>query len=137
MQEIKIKKFKKVLVANRGEIAIRVYRALNELGIQTVGIFSKEDVYSLARTKADESYMLNTNKGPIDAYLDIDEIIKIAKAKMLMLFIRDMVFFQKILSLLRLVRKTESLSLDQIKKLCWQWEIKSHQRKLPLNVKFL
>lgn len=81
MQEIKIKKFKKVLVANRGEIAIRVYRALNELGIQTVGIFSKEDVYSLARTKADESYMLNTNKGPIDAYLDIDEIIKIAKSK--------------------------------------------------------
>ena len=46
MQEVKIKKFKKVLVANRGEIAIRVYRALNELGIQTVGIFSKEDKYS-------------------------------------------------------------------------------------------
>ncbi len=45
MQEVKIKKFKKVLVANRGEIAIRIYRALNELGIQTVGIFSKEDKY--------------------------------------------------------------------------------------------
>ncbi len=43
MQDVQIKKFKKVLVANRGEIAIRVYRALNELGIQTVGIFSKED----------------------------------------------------------------------------------------------
>ena len=54
MQEVKIKKFKKVLVANRGEIAIRVYRALNELGIQTVGIFSKEDKYSLFRTKTDE-----------------------------------------------------------------------------------
>lgn len=81
MQNVQIKKFKKVLVANRGEIAIRVYRALNELGIQTVGIFSKEDKYSLFRTKTDESYMLNPEKGPIDAYLDIDEIIKIAKAK--------------------------------------------------------
>ena len=80
MQE-NIRKFKKVLVANRGEIAIRVYRALNELGIQTVGIYSKEDVYSLFRTKTDESYMLDTNKGPIDAYLDINTIIKIAKTK--------------------------------------------------------
>ncbi len=81
MQEVQIKKFKKVLVANRGEIAIRVYRALNELGIQTIGIFSKEDKYSLFRTKTDEAYMLNPEKGPIDAYLDIDNIIKIAKAK--------------------------------------------------------
>ena len=47
MQNVEIRKFKKVLVANRGEIAIRVYRALNELGIQTVGIFSKEDKYAL------------------------------------------------------------------------------------------
>ena len=46
MQEQKIKEFKRVLVANRGEIAIRVYRALNELGIQSIGIFSKEDKYS-------------------------------------------------------------------------------------------
>ena len=75
-----MKKFKKVLVANRGEIAIRIYRALNELGIQTVGIYSKEDKYSLFRTKTDESYMLRIDKGPIDAYLDINEIIKIAKA---------------------------------------------------------
>lgn len=81
MSEVEIKKFKKVLVANRGEIAIRVYRALNELGIQTVGIFSKEDKYSLFRTKTDESYELDSNKGPIDAYLDIQEIIRIAKAK--------------------------------------------------------
>ena len=51
MQNVEIRKFKKVLVANRGEIAIRVYRALNELGIQTVGIFSKEDKYALFRTK--------------------------------------------------------------------------------------
>lgn len=81
MQEMKIRKFKKVLVANRGEIAIRVYRALNELGIHTIGVFSKEDKYSLFRTKTDEAYMLNGSKGPIDAYLDIEEIIKIAKTK--------------------------------------------------------
>ena len=76
-----IKKFKKVLVANRGEIAIRVFRALNELGITTVGIFSKEDRYALFRSKADESYMLNPEKGPLDAYLDINTIIRIAKEK--------------------------------------------------------
>lgn len=75
-----IKTFKKVLVANRGEIAIRVFRALNELGITTVGVFSKEDRYALFRSKADESYPLNPEKGPIDAYLDIDTIIKIALA---------------------------------------------------------
>lgn len=76
-----IQPFRKVLVANRGEIAIRVYRALNELNIQTVGIFSKEDRYSLFRTKTDESYVLDILKGPVDAYLDIHEILRIAKAK--------------------------------------------------------
>lgn len=81
MDKIVIKSFKKVMVANRGEIAIRVFRALSELGIQTVGIFSKEDKYSLFRTKSDESYMLNVKKGAIDAYLDIDEIIRIAKSE--------------------------------------------------------
>ncbi len=81
MQEQNIKEFKRVLVANRGEIAIRVFRALNELGIQSIYVFSKEDKYSAFRTKADESYSLNPNKGPIDAYLDIKEIIKIAKER--------------------------------------------------------
>jgi pyruvate carboxylase len=81
MSQYDVKKFKKVMVANRGEIAIRVFRALSELGITTVCVFSKEDRYSLFRTKADESYQLDPEKGPIDAYLDIDRIIKIAKAK--------------------------------------------------------
>ena len=80
MTKVQIKPFKKVLVANRGEIAIRVFRALNELGITTVGIYSKEDKYALFRAKADESYPLNPEKGPIDAYLDIKGIINIAKA---------------------------------------------------------
>jgi len=76
-----IVKFKKVLVANRGEIAIRVFRALNELGIITVAVFSKEDKYALFRTKADEAYELDSDKGPIDAYLDIKRIIRIAKER--------------------------------------------------------
>ena len=62
-----IRKFKKVLVANRGEIAIRIFRALNELGIGTVAVFSKEDKYAMFRTKADEAYLLNPDKGPVDA----------------------------------------------------------------------
>lgn len=78
MKEVTIKPFKKVLVANRGEIAIRVFRALNELEITTVAVFSKEDRYALFRSKADEAYPLSEDKGPIDAYLDIDTIIKIA-----------------------------------------------------------
>ena len=52
------KKFNKILVANRGEIAIRIFRACAELGIKSVGIYSKEDKYSLFRTKADESYLI-------------------------------------------------------------------------------
>ena len=76
-----MKKFKRVMVANRGEIAIRVFRALRELGIRSVAIYSKEDQLSLFRTKADESYLIGKDKSPLGAYLDIDEIIKLAKAK--------------------------------------------------------
>ncbi len=76
-----MKKFKRVLVANRGEIAIRVFRACHELGIRTVAIYSKEDQNSLFRTKADESYLIGENKGPIEAYLDIDGIVKLAVKK--------------------------------------------------------
>ncbi|MFI3210835.1 MAG: pyruvate carboxylase [Peptostreptococcaceae bacterium] len=71
----------KILVANRGEIAIRIFRACSELSIKSVGIYSKEDKYSLFRTKADESYLIGEGKGPIDAYLDIDSIIELAKKK--------------------------------------------------------
>ena len=63
-----IRKFKKVLVANRGEIAIRIFRALNELGIGTVAVFSKEDKYAMFRTKADEAYLLNPDKGPVAGF---------------------------------------------------------------------
>lgn len=76
-----MKKFKRVLVANRGEIAIRVFRACEELGIRSVAIYSEEDKNSLFRTKADEAYLIGKNKKPVDAYLGIDEIISLAKSK--------------------------------------------------------
>src|SRR5580693_8791203 len=69
---------KKLLIANRGEIAIRVMRAAAELDIRTVAIYSQEDRFSLHRTKADESYLVGDGKGPIDAYLDIADIVRIA-----------------------------------------------------------
>ncbi|MCH7320801.1 pyruvate carboxylase [Solibacillus sp. MA9] len=70
---------KKILVANRGEIAIRILRACNELHINTVAIYSREDSGSYHRYKADEAYIIGAGKKPIDAYLDIEGIIKIAK----------------------------------------------------------
>lgn len=76
-----LKKINRILVANRGEIAIRIFRACSELGIKSIGIYSKEDKYSLFRTKADESYLIGEDKGPIDAYLDMDGIIELAKRK--------------------------------------------------------
>lgn len=75
------KKFKRVLVANRGEIAIRIFRACHELGIRTVAIYSEEDKRSLFRTKAHEAYQIGKNKGPVDAYLNMDEIISLALKK--------------------------------------------------------
>ncbi|WP_424320636.1 pyruvate carboxylase [Lacticaseibacillus chiayiensis] len=69
----------KVLVANRGEIAIRIFRACEELGLKTVGIFAKEDALSIHRFKAQESYQVGAGKTPIAAYLDMDDIIRIAK----------------------------------------------------------
>ncbi len=72
-------KIKKVLVANRGEIAIRIFRACTEIGLRTVGIYTFEDRYSLHRYKADESYQIGADKDPLKPYLDIQAIIKVAK----------------------------------------------------------
>ncbi|MBT3992153.1 MAG: pyruvate carboxylase [Rhodospirillaceae bacterium] len=68
----------KILVANRSEIAIRIMRAATELGISTVAIYSREDRFALHRYKADESYLVGEGKGPIEAYLDIEDIIRTA-----------------------------------------------------------
>src|SRR5690625_1033994 len=73
------KSFSKVLVANRGEIAIRVFRACTELNLRTVAIYSEEDTGSYHGYKADEAYLVGEGKKPIEAYLDIEGIISIAK----------------------------------------------------------
>ncbi len=71
--------FKKILIANRGEIAIRVMRAANEMGKRTVAVFAEEDKLGLHRFKADEAYRIGADLGPVAAYLSIDEIIRVAK----------------------------------------------------------
>ncbi|MDX2247026.1 MAG: pyruvate carboxylase [Bacteroidia bacterium] len=76
-----ITKFDKILVANRGEIAIRVLRAISELNINTVAIYSFEDRYSLHRYKADEAYQIGEDDDPLRPYLDIESIIALAKSK--------------------------------------------------------
>ena len=75
----KVRKFKKLLAANRSEIAIRVFRAATELGLRTVAIYSHEDRFALHRFKADEAYLVGEGKGPVQAYLDIADIVRIAK----------------------------------------------------------
>jgi pyruvate carboxylase len=74
-----IREFERVLVANRSEIAIRVFRACTELGIRTLGIFSKEDRSAFHRYKADETYPLDPGMDPLKAYLDIPGILSIAR----------------------------------------------------------
>ncbi len=73
------RKVRKLLVANRSEIAIRAMRAAAELGIATVAIYSEEDRFALHRFKADESYRVGQGRKPIQAYLDIDDILRVAK----------------------------------------------------------
>ncbi|MFK5878975.1 MAG: pyruvate carboxylase [Flavobacteriaceae bacterium] len=74
-------KIKKVLVANRGEIAIRILRACTELNVPTLAVYTYEDRYSQHRYKADESYQIGKDNQPLKPYLDIDEIINLAKIK--------------------------------------------------------
>src|SRR4051812_18413497 len=73
--------FKKLMVANRSEIAIRVFRAATELGLRTVAIYAQEDRLSVHRFKADEAYLIGEGKGPVGAYLDIPGIVALAKEK--------------------------------------------------------
>ncbi len=75
----KKKRFKRLLVANRGEIAIRVLRAASELNLRTVAMYTWEDRYSLHRYKADEAYQIGLDEEPLTPYLDIEEIIRVAK----------------------------------------------------------
>ena len=73
--------FRKLMAANRSEIAVRIFRAGTELGLRTVAVYAQEDRFCIHRFKADESYLVGKGKGPVAAYLDIDSIVSIAKAK--------------------------------------------------------
>jgi len=75
---VQMRRFTKIMVANRGEIAIRVLRAANELGLATVAVFAEEDKLALHRFKADETYLVGQGLGAIKAYLSIDEMIRVA-----------------------------------------------------------
>src|SRR6266699_6577098 len=77
----KTKPIRKLLAANRSEIAIRIFRAANELGLRTVAIYSQEDRVALHRFKADEAYQVGAKKGPVEAYLDGAGISALAKEK--------------------------------------------------------
>src|SRR6266699_5438898 len=77
----KARKIDKLLAANRSEIAIRIFRAANELGLRTVAVYSNEDRLALHRFKADEAYLIGKGKGPVEAYLDIAGIVALAKEK--------------------------------------------------------
>ena len=72
---------RKLLALNRGEIAIRILRAANELGLRTVAVYSQEDRLSLHHFKADEAYLIGQGKGPVQAYLDVEGIVKLAAEK--------------------------------------------------------
>src|SRR3954451_8193306 len=72
---------KKLMAANRSEIAIRIFRAATELGMRTVAIYAQEDRFAMHRFKADEAYLVGQGMGPVAAYLDIDSIVAVAKEK--------------------------------------------------------
>ncbi len=74
------RQFTKLLAANRSEIAIRIFRAANDLGLRTVAIYAQEDRFSIHRFKADEAYLVGQGKGPVAAYLDIESIVALAKS---------------------------------------------------------
>src|ERR1044072_487720 len=72
---------KRLMAANRSEIAIRIFRAATELGMRTVAIYAQEDRFAMHRFKADEAYLVGQGKGPVAAYLDIDSIVGVAREK--------------------------------------------------------
>src|SRR5436190_6217417 len=77
----KTRPFRKLLAANRSEIAIRIFRAATELGLRTVSIYAQEDRFAMHRFKADEAYLVGRDRGPVAAYLDIEGITTLAREK--------------------------------------------------------
>ena len=122
---------KKVLVANRGEIAVRIFRACYDLGLHTVAIYSNEDTYSLFRTKADEAYLVGEKKSPLGAYLDIPGIIGLARRRGVTAIHRATASCLRTPTLPAPARKTVSCSWDR-PPMCWQrWAISSVPRRSP------
>jgi pyruvate carboxylase len=80
-EAISLRPVKKLMAANRSEIAVRIFRAGTELGLRTVGVFAQEDRFCIHRYKADEAYQVGQGKGPVAAYLDIPSVIAVAKEK--------------------------------------------------------
>ena len=78
-RQLDLRPIQRLLAANRSEIAIRIFRAANELDLRTVGIYSQQDRLSLHRFKADEAYQVGAGKGPVEAYLDIPGIVELAR----------------------------------------------------------
>src|SRR5579883_2172696 len=76
-----LRPIQRIMAANRSEIAIRIFRAANELNLRTIGIYSREDRLSLHRFKADEAYEIGAGKGPVEAYLDVSGIVALARDK--------------------------------------------------------
>ena len=114
-----MKEIKTILVANRGEIAIRIFRACKELGIKSIAIYSEEDKNSLYRTIADESYRVGKGKAPVDAYLDISGIITLVMGS-----------WPKMQNSRKPAKKQESNSLVRITTCCVLWAIRFSLRKL-------
>lgn len=105
------KPFNKVLAANRGEIAIRIFRACYDLGLHTVAMYSNEDTGGQFRTHADEAYLIGENKSPVGAYLDIPAIIDLAKRRAWMPSTQAMASCPRMLILQSLPRMRGLLSL--------------------------
>jgi len=130
MQKIQHHRFKKIMVANRGEIAIRVLRAASELGLRTVAIYTHEDRYSLHRYKADEAYQIGDDDAPLKPYLDIEEIIKTAKKNGVEAIHPGYGFLSENVDFARRCRE------EGIRFVGWIcWAIKSRQKKSPKSWK--
>ena len=123
---------KKVLVANRGEIAVRIFRACYDLGLHTVAIYSNEDTYSLFRTKADEAYLVGEKKSPLGAYLDIPGIIGLARRRGVTAIHPGYGFLSENADFARACEENGILFVAHRPPMCWQrWAISSVPRRSP------